>query len=81
MTKKNGNRFSKPVLIGLTGGAGVGKTEVAAVLAKNRVKVISADAIGHLLLRENNTVRRKTLKLFGKSVLIGQGNFNRKKMI
>lgn len=69
-----------PVMIGLTGGPGVGKTEVANILAKRRIKVISADAIGHRLLMDDRRIKRQLITLFGCDVLTEDGAFDRQKI-
>jgi len=73
-------RFKKPVLVGLTGGPEVGKSEVSKILAKKGAKIISADAIGHMLLRNNKSIKKKLINLFGKGVLTNTGDFDRKKI-
>lgn len=73
-------KFNKPVLIGLTGGPEVGKTEAATIFARKGAIVISADAIGHILLRDDQKIRKKLIKLFGDNVLTAKGEFDRKKI-
>lgn len=73
-------RFKKPVLVGLTGGPEVGKSEVSKILAKKGAKIISADAIGHMLLRNNKSIKKILINLFGKGVLTNTGDFDRKKI-
>jgi dephospho-CoA kinase len=73
-------KFDKPVIIGLTGGPGVGKTEVTKILTKRGVKVISADAIGHKLLANDKRVWKKLISLFGNDVLTKDGAFDRQKI-
>jgi len=73
-------RLKKPVLVGLTGGPEVGKSEVSKILAKKGAKIISADAIGHMLLRNNKSIKKKLINLFGKEVLTNNGDFDRKKI-
>ena len=55
-------------VIGLIGGIGSGKSQVAALLAQRGMKVIDADAVGHRVL-EDPEVRRQVVKRFGESVL------------
>ncbi|MCP4584026.1 MAG: dephospho-CoA kinase [candidate division Zixibacteria bacterium] len=55
--------------IGLTGGPGVGKSEVAKILAANGAAIICADKIGHHLLDENKPVKRKLVKLLGDNII------------
>ncbi len=73
-------RFTKnnPLTIGLTGGPGVGKSEVAAELENMGVYVINADKIGHELIESNGTVRRKLIKLLGGDIVGRDGSLQRK---
>lgn len=73
-------KLTRPVIIGLTGGPGVGKTEVTKILTKRGVKVISADAIGHRLLEDDRRIWRKLIALFGYDVLTKDGIFDRQKI-
>ena len=73
-------RLKRPVLIGLTGGPGVGKSEAAKMLSEKGAKIISADAIGHDILRHNKSVRNKVIKLLGRDVLDNKSEFDRRKI-
>ncbi|OQX92262.1 MAG: dephospho-CoA kinase [candidate division Zixibacteria bacterium 4484_95] len=78
--KNIGRKSGMPVKIGLTGGPGVGKTEVANILAKRGLKVISADALGHGLLMNDRKIKRKLVTLLGRDVLTENGVFDRQKI-
>jgi dephospho-CoA kinase len=67
---------SKSLAIGLTGGPGVGKSEVAKILAEYGAVIISADKIGHDLLVKNKIVKLKLIQLLGDQILI-DGKLNR----
>lgn len=71
------SRSKKPLLIGLTGGPGAGKSTVAKLMKAARAKMIDADAIGHSLLAHNRAVIKNTEKLFGNAVL-GKKGLDRK---
>lgn len=71
-------RTAKRILIGLTGGPGVGKTEAAIIMARRGVQIISADKIGHQILDSNAKVRRGIRALFGESAFDSKGRPNRK---
>jgi dephospho-CoA kinase len=71
-------RKSKQILIGITGGPGVGKTEAAKILGGHGVFVISADKIGHQILEDNRRIRRELLAMFGDSAFDTNGKPNRK---
>jgi dephospho-CoA kinase len=55
-------------VIGLIGGIGAGKSEVARLLKENGATVIDADAVGHDLLTDP-VVQRQIVKRFGTGVL------------
>ena len=63
-------RFRNGVVpvVGLIGGIGGGKSEVAAVLKKRGALVIDADAVGHELLKDPG-VGRRIVERFGPGVL------------
>ncbi len=60
-------------VVGLTGGVGSGKSEVARVWAKLGAVVLEADQIGHRVLTEDAGVRRALKARFGAGVLDRQG--------
>lgn len=68
----------KQIIIGLTGGPGVGKTEAAKILARRGVQIISADKIGHHILNTNAKVRREIKAMLGESAFDSKGRPNRK---
>ena len=59
-------------VIGLIGGIGGGKSEVAALLKERGAVVIDADAVGHELLNDPG-VRDQIVERFGAGVLAGAG--------
>ncbi len=67
------------MIIGLTGGIGCGKSEVARILRERGLKVISADDIVHELLREA-WVKAKLRELFGDCIFDDRGEVNRKSL-
>jgi dephospho-CoA kinase len=71
-------KANKQLLIGITGGPGVGKTEAAKILAGYGVFVISADKIGHQILEDNRRIRRELSTMFGDSAFNTNGKPNRK---
>ena len=56
-------------VLGLTGGIGTGKSEVAAMLQAAGAKVIDADREGHLTYARGSMGWRRLVELFGDSVL------------
>jgi len=66
------------ILIGLTGGPGVGKTEVARQLSRRGIPVISADKIGHYILENNRLIKAQVKAILSQNVFDNQGVPNRK---
>ncbi len=67
-------------VIGLTGGIGTGKSEVAAALAKLGAEVIDADAEGHLAYRSSTAGWERVVELFGRDILDADGEVDRQKL-
>jgi len=65
----------KPV-IGLLGGIGSGKSQVAALLARHGARVINADLLGHEALRQPEILRR-IVQRWGAGLLDEQGEIVR----
>jgi dephospho-CoA kinase len=73
----NKSQVKKQLVIGLTGGPGVGKSEVAKILKAEGVKIISADKIGHDILVNNRVVRRKLINLLGERIVASDDKLDR----
>jgi len=69
-----------PILIGLTGGPGVGKSEAAGYLVKKGAAIIHADHIGHDILKSNKAARRQIMNLLGGDILDDKGNLSRRRI-
>lgn len=65
------------VVIGLTGGIGTGKSEVARVLAGLGAAWISVDELGHQAYRPHTEPWRQVVETFGKRILSPGGEINR----
>ena len=68
------------IKIGLTGGIGSGKSEVAKYFAKLKVPIIDADKIAHELLYPKTATYKKVVAHFGESFLTANKLINRKKL-
>lgn len=68
------------LVIGLTGGIGTGKTEVAMILNDLGVAVINVDEIGHESYIKGSSAWYEILKTFGKQVLKDKGEIDREKL-
>jgi dephospho-CoA kinase len=69
---------SKPV-IGLIGGIGAGKSQVAAVFARKGARVIAADDIAHNALRQPE-LRQQVVERWGADLLDREGQIQRKRL-
>ncbi len=65
------NRASKPLLIGLTGGIGAGKSLVANVFKLLNVPVFDADNEAKAILGKSAEVRQKVIEAFGANAFTG----------
>lgn len=70
----------KSILIGLTGGIGCGKTEVAKIFQKLGAKVIDADRIGKEVVETLPDVMREIIKTFGPQFQNADGSLKRKEL-
>ncbi len=65
------------ILIGLTGGIGCGKSEVARLLADRGAIIIDADLIVRELQRPGGEIFNKIVEMFGPAVIAEDGSLNR----
>ena len=68
------------MVIGLTGGFGTGKTFVASIFRSMGAKVLDADKIAHEVIRKGTPEYRRIVKLFGRTILTGKAEIDRKKL-
>jgi dephospho-CoA kinase len=68
-----------PLVVGLVGGIGSGKSAAAAAFARRGAHVIAADELGHEALRQS-AVRDEVARLWGKEVLDEHGWIDRRKL-
>jgi dephospho-CoA kinase len=68
-----------PRVIGLIGGMGSGKSEVAAAFARNGAVVVSGDRAGHEALRQP-AIKEQVIRRWGGELLDGHGGIDRKKL-
>lgn len=67
------------MIIGLTGGLGCGKSEVARILKKKGLRVINADEIVHELLGTDE-IKSKLKEAFGSEIFDDRGMVDRRKL-
>ncbi len=70
----------KPLVIGLTGGIGSGKTTVSDMFAALGAHVIDADVISRGLLQPGNSAFDAVVKHFGPGVLQADGKLDRARL-
>src|SRR5918999_4939022 len=68
------------IVIGLTGGIGTGKSEVARILQGLGATLISADQVGHEAYRPHSEVWQEVVKAFGEEILQPDSEIDRKKL-
>lgn len=69
-----------PLIVGLTGGIGSGKTTVAGIFAASGVCVVDTDAIAHQLTRPGGAAMAAIRQQFGGKFIAPDGSLDRKKM-
>tara|TARA_B100000686_G_C16791882_1_gene979283 strand:- start:337 stop:975 length:639 start_codon:yes stop_codon:yes gene_type:complete len=69
-----------PLVIGLTGGIGSGKTTVAEILSSFGASVIDVDKIGREILELESSVAKEVIRHFGNVVIREDGFVDRKKL-
>ncbi len=68
------------LVVGLTGGIGSGKSEVATRFAKLGAEVIDADKLAHQLLQPGSKQFAATVKRFGSDLLCSDGTIDRARL-
>ncbi|VDH04781.1 dephospho-CoA kinase [Bergeyella zoohelcum] len=68
----------KPLLIGITGGIGSGKTTFAKCIEKHGFPVYYSDTRAKEIVNENNVLKRKIIQLLGEDAYDENGCYHRK---
>lgn len=76
----NPKLFTAPVVIGLTGGIGSGKTAASDMFAEFGVTVVDADVVAREVVEPGSPVLVQIANTFGKDVLLSDGRLNRAKL-
>lgn len=66
-------------VIGVTGGAGAGKTTLVGRLKRVGIPVITADEVGRQVVQKGKPVLRALMATFGHTILTSDGQLNRQK--
>lgn len=67
----------RPMVIGLTGGIGSGKTTVCALFAERGVEIIDADLVSRKLVQPGSPALGHLTEHFGTEILLPDGSLNR----
>lgn len=78
MKKNNTRRGKKTMLVGITGGIGVGKSFCAEIFKWLGVPLYIADKEAKLIMIQDQDVKAAIIDLFGKESYIDDGRINRK---
>lgn len=70
----------KPIIIGLTGNIGTGKTTVLRMLAARGAYTIDADAIAHQVMEPGGRAYEAVVAAFGPEILNPDGTINRQRL-
>jgi dephospho-CoA kinase len=68
------------MVIGLTGGIGTGKSEVASILEDLGAVIINADQVGHRAYSPHTEAWNEVVKAFGEGILQPNGEIDRKQL-
>ena len=68
------------IVIGLTGGIGTGKSEVARILQDLGAVIINADQVGHQAYIPHTEAWEAVVKAFGQEILDSSGEIDRKRL-
>jgi dephospho-CoA kinase len=70
----------KPIIIGLTGNIGTGKTTVLRMLAARGAYTVDADEIAHRVIEPGGSAYEAVVAAFGPEILNPDGTINRKRL-
>lgn len=71
---------SQPIILGITGGIGCGKTEVGRILSAEGFRVLDSDFLAHELMQKDRPVYRSVVEAFGEDILAEDGEIDRKRL-
>ena len=67
----------KPLLVGITGGIGAGKSAFSKILENAGYTVLNADQFARAVTQVGSSALNKIAQLFGKDALLKDGSLNR----
>ena len=68
----------EPMIVGLTGGIGSGKSKVATYFAELKIDIIDTDVLAREAVAKGEVALEKIAQHFGKSILETDGTLNRR---
>jgi len=68
------------LLLGVTGGVGMGKSACAQLLAQRGIPIIDTDELAHRLVQPGQPALAEIRQLFGSTVFTSDGSLNRKEL-
>lgn len=71
---------NRPLVIGITGGVGTGKSTVRDMFKRLGAKVLDADKIAHDKMKKGTEICKKITKEFGKGILAHSGGIERRRL-
>ena len=69
--------MNRPLILGITGGVGSGKTEFSNKLLQLNVPIIEADTVANELVRDNTEIQQRLRSAFGESIFTSTGELKR----
>jgi dephospho-CoA kinase len=69
--------MNRPLILGITGGVGSGKTEFSNRLRQLNVPIIDTDGISKELVRDNTEIQQRLKHAFGESIFTSTGELKR----
>ena len=70
-------KMSRPLILGITGGVGSGKTEFSNGLRQLKVPVIDADAVANEMVEKDTEIQQRLKSVFGESIFTKTGKLKR----
>lgn len=67
----------KPLIVGVTGGIGSGKSAVTDILAAHGIDIVDADVIARLVVAPGTSALRQIVQHFGSAILTSDGSLDR----
>jgi dephospho-CoA kinase len=80
MDASGGLKRTRPLVIGITGNIGTGKSTVARMLAELGAEVIDADKVAHAVMRPGTYTHVQVVNAFGPEILKPDGSIDRNQL-